>query len=78
MNNQANNTARHCPFSIAPMTMKREVYEHLRKVTPLITKLISNLSEDHDYLQSSLQDMAKADPFFGRLLALLHQPKIKA
>ncbi|MDX2322413.1 MAG: glutathione synthase [Moritella sp.] len=70
---QADNTARHCPFSIAPMTMKREVYEHLRKVTPLITKLISNLSEDHDYLQSSLQDMAKADPFFGRLLALHQQ-----
>ncbi|PKH07867.1 glutathione synthase [Moritella sp. Urea-trap-13] len=70
---QADNTARHCPFSIAPMTMKREVYAHLRKVTPLITKLISNLSEDHDFLQSSLQDMAKADPFFGRLLALHQQ-----
>ena len=70
---QADNTARHCPFSIAPMTMEREVYEHLLKVMPLITKLISNVSEDHDFLQSSLSDMAKADPFFGRLMELHQQ-----
>jgi glutathione synthase len=70
---QADNTARHCPFSLAPMTMERKVYEHLLKVTPLITKLISNVSEDHDFLQSSLSDMAKADPFFGRLMELHQQ-----
>ncbi|WP_017093322.1 glutathione synthase [Vibrio splendidus] len=70
---QADNTARHCPFSLAPMTMERKVYEHLLKVTPLITKLISNVSEDHDFLQSSLSDVAKADPFFGRLMELHQQ-----
>ncbi|MCC4833891.1 glutathione synthase [Shewanella sp. 10N.7] len=70
---QADNTARHCPFSIAPMTMEREVYEHLRNVTPIITKLINNVSEDHDFLQHSLRDVAKADPFFERLLSLHHQ-----
>ena len=36
---QADNTARHVPFSIAPMTMERSAYDHLRKVTPLIAKL---------------------------------------
>ncbi|MEZ9883585.1 glutathione synthase [Vibrio splendidus] len=70
---QADNTARHCPFSLAPMTMERKVYEHLLKVTPLITKLISNVSEDHDFLQSSLSDVAKAAPFFGRLMELHQQ-----
>ncbi|MFA0544567.1 glutathione synthase, partial [Vibrio sp. 10N.222.52.B7] len=70
---QPENTARHCPFSIAPMTMERKVYEHLLKVTPLITKLISNVSEDHGFLQSSLSDMAQADPFFGRLMELHQQ-----
>ena len=70
---QADNTARHCPFSIAPMTMQRDVFEHLRKVTPLITKLIHNISEDHDFLQTSLRDVGKADPFFGRLLSLHQQ-----
>ncbi|GLS91049.1 glutathione synthase [Psychromonas marina] len=70
---QADNTARHCPFSIAPMTMQRTVFEHLRSVTPLISKLINNVSEDHDFLQSSLGDVAKADPFFARLLALHQQ-----
>ncbi|PTQ17451.1 glutathione synthase [Vibrio splendidus] len=70
---QADNTARHCPFSLAPMTMERKVYKHLLKVTPLITKLISNVSEDHDFLQSSLSDMTKADPFFGRLMELHQQ-----
>lgn len=70
---QSNNTARHCPFSLAPMSIEREVFEHLLKVTPLITKLINNVSEDHDFLQSSLSDMAKADPFFGRLMELHQQ-----
>ncbi|CDT13065.1 glutathione synthase [Vibrio coralliirubri] len=70
---QSDNTARHCPFSLAPMSIEREVFEHLLKVTPLITKLINNVSEDHDFLQSSLSDMAKADPFFGRLMALHQQ-----
>ncbi|MDH6028029.1 glutathione synthase [Vibrio splendidus] len=70
---QSDNTARHCPFSLAPMSIEREVFEHLLKVTPLITKLINNVSEDHDFLQSSLSDMAKADPFFGRLMELHKQ-----
>lgn len=67
---QSDNTARHCPYSIAPMTMERKTYEHLLKVIPIVSKLISNVSEDHDFLQSSLSDMAKADPFFGRLMSL--------
>ncbi|MGF1900171.1 glutathione synthase [Aliivibrio sifiae] len=66
---QADNTARHCPFSIAPMTIERDVYQHLLTVTPLITKLIHNVSEDHDFLQASLSNMAKADPFFGLLMS---------
>lgn len=70
---QADNTARHVPFSIAPMTMERTVYNHLLAVTPLIAKLVSNVSEDHDFLQSSLNDMAKADAFFGRLMELHQQ-----
>ncbi|CDU11992.1 glutathione synthase [Vibrio coralliirubri] len=70
---QSDNTARHCPFSLAPMSIEREVFEHLLKVTPLITKLINNVSEDHDFVQSSLSDMAKADPFFGRLMELHQQ-----
>lgn len=70
---QADNSARHCPFSIAPMAMQRSVFEHIRAVTPLLTKLIHHVSEDHDFLQSSFVDVAKADPFFGRLLALHQQ-----
>ncbi|MDR9828594.1 glutathione synthase [Vibrio sp. FNV 38] len=67
---QADNTAKHVPFSIAPMTMERSVYEHLLSVTPLIAKLVSYVSEDHDFLQKSLSNMAKSDPFFGRLMDL--------
>ncbi|RKF18698.1 glutathione synthase [Alginatibacterium sediminis] len=70
---QADNSARHCPFSIAPITMQREVFQHLQKVTPLITKLINNVSEDHDFLQAQLADVAKADPFIGRLFSLHQQ-----
>ncbi|GGQ04767.1 glutathione synthase [Shewanella litoralis] len=70
---QADNSARHCPFSIAPMTMKLDVYQHLRNVTPMVAKLINRVSEDHDFLQASLSDVAKADPFFGHLIQLHHQ-----
>ncbi|MGF1764268.1 glutathione synthase [Aliivibrio kagoshimensis] len=70
---QADSTARHVPFSIAPMTMERSVYQQLKSVTPLVAQLVSNVSEDHDFLQQSLNDMAKADPFFGRLMALHQQ-----
>lgn len=70
---QSDNTARHCPFSIAPMSMERSTYQHLLNVTPLITKLISKVSEDQDFLQTTLKDMAKADPFFGRLMSLHYE-----
>jgi glutathione synthase len=62
---QVDNSARHCPFSIAPMTMKRNVYQHLCNVTPMVAKLINRVSEDHDFLQVSLGDVAKADPFLA-------------
>lgn len=70
---QKDNSARHVPFSIAPMSMERSAFEHLRTVTPLIAKLISNVSEDHHFLQESLSAMAKADPFFGQMMALHQQ-----
>ncbi len=70
---QADNSARHCPFSIAPMTMERKTFAQLVKVTPILSKLINSVSEDHDFIQTSLQSVAKADPFFARLLALHQQ-----
>ena len=70
---QADNTARHCPFSLAPIAMERSTYEHLLKVTPLIDRLISRVSEDHDFIQSALADMSRAEPFFSRLMALHKQ-----
>ncbi|RJG47629.1 glutathione synthase [Motilimonas pumila] len=70
---QADNSAKHCPFSITPTTLSRKMYRHLRQVTPLLAKLIHRVSEDHDFLQTRLSKMAKAEPFFGRLLALHQQ-----
>ncbi|MCL1093523.1 glutathione synthase [Shewanella kaireitica] len=70
---QADNSARHCPFSIAPITIKRETFEQLVEVTPILSKLINSVSEDHDFLQASLLGVAKADPFFARLLTLHQQ-----
>ncbi len=67
---QTDNTARHCPFSFAPMSIERDVFAHLQRVTPLIAKLISQVSEDHEFLQTALAELGKADPFFERLLAL--------
>lgn len=78
---QADNTARHCPFSIAPTTLKRDMYQHLLKVTPLIAKLVSHVAEDHAFLQQTLSSMAKAEPFFARLMAMhdqLHSDGLQA
>ncbi|WP_286270510.1 glutathione synthase [Thalassotalea hakodatensis] len=70
---QADNTAKHCPLSIAPIAMNSEVFERLCNITPIMTKLINNISEDHDFLQTSLADLAKADAFFARILSLHQQ-----
>ncbi|MFC3153203.1 glutathione synthase [Litoribrevibacter euphylliae] len=70
---QTDNSARHCPFSIAPVAIEKMTFDHLKKVTPVITQLISNISEDHDFLQASLSAVAKSDPFFGRLMELHQQ-----
>ncbi|MFB9933729.1 glutathione synthase [Photobacterium aphoticum] len=66
-------TARHCPFSLAPITLQRAAFDHLLAVTPLISQLISAVSEDAAFVQSALHDMAQADPFFGRLMTLHKQ-----
>lgn len=70
---QADNTARHCPFSIAPIAVEKRVFHHLIKAVPIISKLISNISEDHDFIQTSLSHMSEAEPFFARLFALYQQ-----
>ena len=66
-------TARHCAFSLAPVAMKRDVYNGLMAATPLIAKLIHNVSEDRDFLQKTMADVSEADPFFGQLLKLHRQ-----
>ncbi|WP_334022294.1 glutathione synthase [Alteromonas sp. S015] len=70
---QADNTARHCPFSIAPIAIESSVFNHLKIVVPIVSKLINNISEDHDFLQSSLINLSEAEPFFARLLSLYQQ-----
>ncbi|QIZ78123.1 glutathione synthase [Ferrimonas lipolytica] len=66
-------SARHCPYSLAPVSFPRATFERLQRTTPLLGKLIHALSEDHHYLQQSLNSMGKADPFFARLLELHRQ-----
>ncbi|NLS11868.1 glutathione synthase [Vibrio sp. SM6] len=67
---QGDNSARHCPFSFAPMVMEKKAFAHLQFVTPLIAKLVDAVSEDADFLQQQLAPMAQADAFFGRLMGL--------
>ncbi|MGF1724844.1 glutathione synthase [Photobacterium nomapromontoriensis] len=66
-------TARHCPFSLAPIAIKREVYNRLITITPLIARLVSNIAEDHTFISDALSKMAKAEPFFNRLFDLHQQ-----
>eukprot|EP00122_Pirum_gemmata_P017014 Pgem_evm1s15921 len=71
-------TARHCPYSIAPITMEQSMFDKIIQVTPLISKLIHAVSEDHKFLRTEVASAAKADEFFGRLLELhkeIHEEK---
>ncbi|MCL6270648.1 glutathione synthetase [Sansalvadorimonas sp. 2012CJ34-2] len=66
-------TARHCAFSLTPVAIKRDVFNGLKAATPLIARLIHNVSEDHAFVQQIMKDVSQADPFFGRLLKLHRQ-----
>ncbi len=65
--------ARHCAFSLAPVAMNRDVYRGLQLVTPLIARLIHNVSENYGFVQKVMADVSKADPFFDHLLQLHRQ-----
>ncbi|GAA4898422.1 glutathione synthase [Ferrimonas pelagia] len=66
-------SARHCAFSLAPVSISQGMFTQLKQVTPLIARLIDRISEDHAFLQQALKPMGQADPFFGHLLRLHQQ-----
>ncbi|MBY6185668.1 glutathione synthase [Marinobacter hydrocarbonoclasticus] len=63
-------SARHCAFSLAPIAIQASLFERLKAAVPLFARLIHGISEDSAFLQTVLDPMSKADPFFGHLLEL--------
>lgn len=70
---QADGSARHAPFSLRPLPVTQSDFDGLKRVIPLMSKLIHSVSENHGYLQQTLSEAAGADPFFGRLLQMHRQ-----
>lgn len=66
----SNESMRHCAFSFTPTIIAKERFELLKSVVPLMGKLIHGVSEDHDFLQQSIEPLRSGDPFFASLLAL--------
>ncbi len=69
-------SAVHCAFSFAPTLIRRERFELLKSIVPLMGKLIHGVSENHEFLVEAIEPLCSgernADPFFASLLEL-HQ-----
>lgn len=68
----SNATAIHCAFSFAPTLIRRERFELLKSIVPLIGKLIHGVSQSHDFLVEAIEPLCNSDAFFASLLEL-HQ-----
>ncbi|MCL9775308.1 glutathione synthetase [Vibrio methylphosphonaticus] len=74
---QSKNTARHVPFTMTPVPIKRELFTHLTSTVGLFGKLLSSISEDYDFIKQSIEPVAQSDPFFRALLNMyedIHAP----
>ena len=72
----AADSASHCAFSFAPTLIQQDRFDHLKKVVPVIGKMIHGVSESHEFLEQAIAPLTGADPFFKNLLALhrhIHQ-----
>ena len=65
-------SAMHCAFSFAPTLIRRERFELLKAIVPLMGKLIHGVSENHEFLIEAIEPLCSADAFFASLLEL-HQ-----
>lgn len=77
----APDAATHCAFSFAPTLIEESRFAQLKHATPLLAKLIHNVSQDHEFLQEAMAPIASADPFFSSLLQLhrhIHTSKQQA
>lgn len=68
----AKDSARHCAFSFTPAVIRRERFELLKSIVPLMGKLIHGVSEDHEFLINAIEPLCSGDAFFASLLEL-HQ-----
>lgn len=77
---QSKHTTRHVPFTMAPVPIKRDLFEHLKSTAGLFGKLLSAMSEDYAFIKQSIEPVAKGDPFFQALLTMyeeIHGPNVE-
>mmetsp|Transcript_13631 Transcript_13631/g.54646 ORF Transcript_13631/g.54646 Transcript_13631/m.54646 type:complete len:490 (+) Transcript_13631:70-1539(+) len=61
-------TVVHTPFSLFPSPVNRDIYQYARELTPVLNRLVSEISRDHQFLLDTLSEVVQVDEFTGRLM----------
>ncbi len=74
-------SADHCALSMSPVRIHQEHFSELKKAVALMGKMLHAISEDHAFLEKSLNVLASGDILFDHLLKLhsqIHQASTPA
>ncbi|KAJ8901232.1 hypothetical protein NDN08_007081 [Rhodosorus marinus] len=63
-------TVVHIPFSLFPSPLNREIYRKARELTPVLNRLVYEISRDHQFLLDTLSEVVQVDEFTGRLMGI--------
>ena len=63
----------HAPFSLVPTPFPRSEFELVQRSMPLFSSLVHTISQDSQYLATTLRAAAQYDDFTGSLLAIFQE-----
>ncbi|KII68246.1 Glutathione synthetase [Thelohanellus kitauei] len=66
---------KHIPITLFPTPYPKELFQFVKLLQQDINTLLYRVSNDHDFLLTSLESTAKADPFVQKLTKILEKSK---
>ncbi|KAJ2603672.1 Glutathione synthetase, partial [Coemansia sp. RSA 1804] len=60
----------HAPVSFAPSPVPRREFEKVVALQPLLNQLFDKISQDHEFLASTLESIGSADEFTAKIFAM--------
>jgi len=68
----------HSPFSLLPYDFPASAFERAVSLSKPFNKLMDRVSRDAEWLERVLEDTGKADPFTGRLMAIMSEVRAQS